>query len=79
MEKGKEVNIIGKGQTSDHISNQKRSFVLFSEREALANIIEEWAKECDVECSVFNVLSFLNSEKLLNADSVVAFIYKIQQ
>ena len=60
------------------MANQKRSFVLFSEREALANIIEEWAKECDVECSVFNVLSFLNSVKLLNADSVVAFIYKNQ-
>lgn len=58
------------------MSNQKRSFVLFSEREALANIIEEWAKEKGIECSVFNVLSFLNSEKLLNADSVVAFIYK---
>ena len=61
------------------MSNQKRSFVLFSEREALAYTIEKWAKECDVECSVFNVLSFLNSVKLLNADSVVAFIFKKQQ
>lgn len=74
MEKGKEVNIIGKGQTSDHMANQKRSFVVRSQREALAYIIEKWAKEKGIECSAINVIAFLFSEKLLNPYLVDAFI-----
>ena len=56
------------------MSNQKRSFVLFSEREALANIIEKWAKENGIQCSAINVIAFLNSERLLNVDAVAAFV-----
>lgn len=57
-----------------HISNQKRSFVLFSERKALAYTIEKWAKEKGIECSAINVIAFLYSEKLLNPYLVDAFI-----
>ena len=58
------------------MSNQKRSFVVRSQRKALADILEKWIKMCGVDCSVFNVLTFLNSEKLMDADAVAAFINK---
>ena len=53
---------------------RKRSCVLFSERRVLADILEKQIKMCGVECSVLNVLTFLNSKKLLNADAVAAFV-----
>ncbi len=56
------------------MAKRKRSCILYSERKALADILEKWIKMCGVDCSVFNVLTFLNSEKLMDADAVAAFI-----
>lgn len=56
------------------MANQKRSFVVRSQREALAYIIEKWAKEKGIECSAINIIAFLYSEKLLNPYLVDAFI-----
>lgn len=56
------------------MSTQERSFVVCSQREALANIIEEWAKEKGIECSAINVIAFLDKERLLNPDLVAAFV-----
>ena len=58
------------------MAKQIRSYVLFSERRILADILEKQIKMCGVECSVLNVLTFLNSKKLLNADAVAAFVNK---
>ena len=58
------------------MAKRKRSCILYSERKALADILEKWIKMCGVDCSVFNVLTFLNSEKLMDADAVAAFINK---
>lgn len=48
--------------------------ILFSERKALADSCEKWAKENDIQCSAINVIAFLNSERLLNVDAVAAFV-----
>ena len=58
------------------MAKRKRSCILYSERKVLADILEKWIKMCGVDCSVFNVLTFLNSEKLMDADAVAAFINK---
>lgn len=58
------------------MAKRKRSCILYSERRILADILEKQIKMCGVECSVLNVLTFLNSKKLLNADAVAAFVNK---
>ena len=56
------------------MAKQKRSSVVCSQREALAYIIEKWAKEKGIECSAINVIAFLYSENLLNPYLVGAFV-----
>ena len=56
------------------MAKYKRMCILFSERKALADSCEKWAKENGIQCSAINVIAFLDKERLLNPDLVAAFV-----
>lgn len=56
------------------MAKYKRICILFSERKALADSCEKWAKENGIQCSAINLIAFLDSERLLNPDLVAAFV-----
>lgn len=53
---------------------RSESYVLFSERKELAEAIEEWCEDCGIPIAIFNVITYLASERLLDATSVREFL-----
>lgn len=49
-------------------------YISFSERESLAKAFFQYAKENNAEESVFNTLTFLTSQNLLNGSAVYEFL-----